>query len=112
PSPASCVLAPTPLPSSPRWTASARWPSVPARTTPSRRSGTRSVPPASATEPFPSAATACCWSGGRLSATPLLLARRLERAQQLLPGDRKRPDVGAGRVADRVRDRRGRRDDR
>src|SRR5207237_4825529 len=109
---ASVVPAPMRVPSMPRGTASATWTSVSARTMPSRRSGTRSVPPASATEPLPRAATAASALGGRRSFTPLLLARRLERPQQLVARDRERPDVRAGRVADRVRDRRGGRDDR
>ena len=41
-----------------------------------------------------------------------LLPRRAQRAEHLLARDRQRADVGAGRVADRVRDRRGDRDDR
>src|SRR5437588_944618 len=109
---ASVVPAPMRVPSMPRGTASATWTSVSARTIPSRRSGTRSVPPASATEPLPRAATAASALGGRRSFTPLLLARRLECPQQLVARDREGPDVRAGGVTDRVRDRRGGRDDR
>ena len=48
-----------------------------------------------------------------LQASPVRRALGLaQRAQHLLARDRQRADVGAGRVADRVRDRRGGRDDR
>src|SRR4029079_19441083 len=68
-----------------------------------------SVPPWMKSPPSSSAT-----SDGRRSSTLLLLPLPLRglppRAQHLLAGDRQLVHVGAGRVADRVRDRRGDRD--
>src|SRR5262252_8860156 len=78
---------------------------------PSRSSGTTSVPPWTRTPPSSSATL-----DGRRSSTLLLLPFPLlglaQRAQHLLAGDRQLVHVGAGRVADRVRDCGGDRDDR
>src|SRR5581483_6166774 len=74
---------------------------------PSRSSGTTSVPPATRSPPSSS-----CRLDGRRSSTTLFLLRRLERSEHLLARDRQLVHVGAGRVADRIRDRRGDRDDR
>src|SRR5205823_10683790 len=108
------VPAPILVPSTPRGTASPTSTSVSARTSPSRSSGTSSVPPARATEPFPSAAAASSALDGRRSSTSLLLPSYgfAQGAQHLLAADRQRAHVRPGRVADRVRDCRGGRDDR
>src|SRR5215471_35540 len=78
---------------------------------PSRSSGTTSVPPWTKTPPSSSATL-----DGRRSSTLLLLAGPLlglaQRAQHLLARDRELVQLGAGRVADRVRDRRRDGDDR
>src|ERR671923_29753 len=71
---ARVVPAPMRVPSIPRGTASARWTSVSARTIRSRRSGTRSVPPARATEPLLRERMP-----DRLDDSPLDLACRAER---------------------------------
>src|SRR3954453_21812343 len=111
---ARVVPAPMRVPSIPRGTAVETWTSVSARTRPSRRSGTSSVPPARTTEPLPSAAVASSALDGRRSSTPLLLplGGLAQRAQHLLAADRQRADVRSGRVADRIRDRGRCRDDR
>src|ERR671916_3015352 len=100
----------------PRGTARDTCTSVSALTIPLRSSGTSSVPPASVLAPSPSAAAASSTVSGRrsrnLGPPPLALARLAERPQHLLAVDRERAHVGAGRVADRVRDRGGRRHDR
>src|SRR4051812_25832096 len=75
---------------------------------PSRRSGTTSVPPASNRPLLGMSSTL----DGRRSSTPLLLRSLAERAQHLLARDRQLVDVGTGRVANRIRDRRRERDDR
>src|SRR5206468_3147539 len=81
---------------------------VSAWTSPSRSSGTSSVPPASATDPLPSAAAAASADSGRSSSNSLLGAlpqfRLAERVQHLFAGDGQRAYVGARGVADRVRD--------
>ena len=101
------------VPATPFGTAPRSSTSVSASTIPSRSSGTSSVPPASATAPFPSAATASSTDSGRRSCNRLLASRLASSARSISSrGDRQRADVGAGRVADRVRDRGGRRDDR
>ena len=46
-------------------------------------------------------------AGAPTAPSPVALARLAQRAQHLLARDRQRADVGAGRVADRVRDRGG-----
>src|SRR4051794_25308518 len=74
---------------------------------PSRTSGTTSVPPWTKIPPSSSATLDGC-----VSSTPLLLLRRLQRAQHLFAGDRQLVHVGARRVADRVRDRSRDRHDR
>src|SRR5215210_4502173 len=105
---------------SPRGTTSRTWTSASARRMPSRSRGTISVPPASATAPSPSSATAASTDSGRRSSNGLRLAcllappllRLAQRAQHLLAVDGERAHVGAGRVADRVGDGGGGRDDR
>src|SRR5439155_20341901 len=112
---ATAVPAPIRLPPSytPRGTTPRNSTSVSASTRRSRNSGTRSVPPASATEPLPSAAVAVSSDSGWSSFKLLPLPGLGQRSQHLIPGHGQRADVGAGRVPDRVHDRgRGRHDRR
>src|SRR5206468_12458259 len=104
---ASVVPAPMRLPLTPRGTMPRTSTSLSAFRIPSRRSGTTSVPPWIGIPP-----SSCSTLDGRRSSTPLLLLGRLERAQHLLARDRQLMHVGSRRVADRVRDRGGERDDR
>ncbi|MBA3384685.1 MAG: molybdopterin-dependent oxidoreductase, partial [Actinobacteria bacterium] len=80
---------------------------------PSRSCGTSSVPPASAWSPGspPSAANSSS-ELGRTSCNALPFSCFPQCLQDLLARDRQRRHVGASGVADRVRDRRRRRDDR
>src|SRR6185503_2514686 len=107
---ASIVPAPIVVPWIPRGTTPRMSTSVSPCTSPSRSSGTSSVPPASSRLPLPPP-TSSRLDGCR-SSTLLPLPRLGEGAQHLLPRDRQRAHVGAGRVADRVHDRRGGGDDR
>src|SRR3954470_19897947 len=108
---ASVVPAPIVPSCTPRGTTPRTSTSRSASSRPSRSSGTTSVPPWTKTP-----ASSSAKSDGRRSSTLLLLPLPLlglvQRAQHLLAGDRQLVHVGAGRVADRVRDRRGDRDDR
>src|SRR3954462_12319536 len=74
---------------------------------PSLRRTTTSVPPWMKRPPSSSSRLDGC-----RSSTLLLVLRGLEGAQHLLTGDGKLVHVGAGRIADRVADRGGDRDDR
>src|SRR5579884_1064322 len=107
---ASVVPAPITLPWIPRGTTPRTSTSRSASSSPSRKSGTTSVPPWSGSPPSSSSTL-----DGRRSSTLVLLSRALfglaQRAQHLLAGDRQLVHVGAGCVPDRVRDRGGDRHD-
>src|SRR4029079_1719201 len=103
----SVVPAPITLSRTPRGTTPRTSTSVSALSRPSCNSGTTSVPPWTKTPPSSSSTL-----DGRRSSTLLLLLRSFERAQHLLARDRQLVDLGARRVADRVRDRGGDRHDR
>src|SRR6185437_3866235 len=108
---ASVVPAPIVPSRTPRGTTPRTSTSCSASSSPSRSSGTTSVPPCTKSPPSSSAT-----SDGRRSSTLLLLPLPLlglaQRAQHLLAGDRQFVHAGAGRVADRVRNRGSDRDDR
>src|SRR3954468_17811648 len=108
---ASVVPAPMTPSCTPRGTTLRTSTSRSASSSPSRSSGTTSEPPWRKRPPSSSSTL-----DGRRSSTLLLFAGALlglaQRAQHLLAGDRQLVHVGSGRVADRVRDRRGDRDDR
>src|SRR3954468_14537923 len=108
---ASVVPAPITPSCTPRGTTPRTSTSRSASSNPSRSSGTTSEPPCRKSPPSRSSTL-----DGRRSSTLLLLALALlglaQRAQHLLAGDRQLVHVGSGRVADRVRDRGGDRDDR
>src|SRR5579862_1578075 len=103
----SVVPAPIVDPLTPRGTTPRTSTRVVALSSPSCMSGTTSVPPWIKTPPSSSSTL-----DGRRSSTASLLLRGPERAQHLLARDRQLTDLGARRVADRVRDRGGDRDDR
>src|SRR4051812_17687723 len=110
---ASVVPAPIRPPSIPRGTTPRTSTSFSAWRIPSRSSGTTSVPPWMKTAPSRASTLSALTSSNLLLRT---LARPLlclpQRAQHLLAADRQLVDVRSGRVADRVRDRGGGRDDR
>src|SRR5437868_11159835 len=115
---ASSSASVVPAPITPSWTPRGTTPRTSTSTSalriPSRSSGTTSVPPAS--NNLLLAPSSSSTLDGRRSSTLLLLPLSLlglaQRAQHLLAGDRQLVHVGAGRVADRVRDRGCDRDDR
>src|SRR5262249_27501566 len=110
---ASVVPAPMRVPSIPRGTTPRMSTSVSASSSPSLSSGTTSVPPLSNTVLLGSLGSSLRSDGCRSSTLLLVsLTGLAQRAEHLLAADRKRANVGAGRVPDRIRDRSGRRDDR
>ncbi len=110
----SASVAPAPIEpgATPRGTIPRTSSSVSPVASPARRSGTSSVPPASNTVSLAISSTLDARRSSNLLLRGPALLGFAQCPEHLGASDRQLPHVGARRIADRVRDRGGRRDDR